>query len=332
MAYQKDISAILGLSISTVSKALKGYPDVSEDTRRRVLETAKDLDYRSGRNNSMGFPSRLTGAVGVLAPEFDRFMESLYYREMICGMAAEASRNKKDLVIMGNDPEECGMSIIGKAADRKVDGICLLLSREDLYNGRFAELLESSIPIISAENDVAGHTVVCRDRRGDAVRLLEYLRDRGYRKTVHIGDLSLDSRKTGAVLGEEAKRLEMSCMEIGEDGLRDAARLTEQEASCVIFETYTKAREAIGIWRRSGKRIPDDISAAVLETELTENRAEEITGLRCCPRTIGKTAIRKLITIVEHPEADNCDRVLVSGTIHEGITVKGSGVNYTRNN
>ena len=43
MAYQKDISAILGVSVATVSKALKGYSDVSEKTRRKVLQTAAVL-------------------------------------------------------------------------------------------------------------------------------------------------------------------------------------------------------------------------------------------------------------------------------------------------
>ena len=46
MAYQKDISAVLGLSVSTVSKALKGYPDISEETKRKVLKTAEELDYK----------------------------------------------------------------------------------------------------------------------------------------------------------------------------------------------------------------------------------------------------------------------------------------------
>ena len=44
MAYLKDISAVLGLSISTVSRALKGYPDISEETRRKVKEAASELN------------------------------------------------------------------------------------------------------------------------------------------------------------------------------------------------------------------------------------------------------------------------------------------------
>ena len=72
MAYQKDISAILGLSISTVSKALKGYSDISEETRQRVLRTAEDLDYRFQREDSVQGSVHISGAVGLIAPEIGR--------------------------------------------------------------------------------------------------------------------------------------------------------------------------------------------------------------------------------------------------------------------
>lgn len=69
MAYQKDISAVLGLSVSTVSRALKGYPDISEETRKKVLRTAEELDYNYKREDANRPAPRLWGAVGLLAPD-----------------------------------------------------------------------------------------------------------------------------------------------------------------------------------------------------------------------------------------------------------------------
>ena len=46
----KDLAAELGLSITTISRALNGYPDVGEKTRRRVSEVAQKLGYRPNRN------------------------------------------------------------------------------------------------------------------------------------------------------------------------------------------------------------------------------------------------------------------------------------------
>ena len=84
MAYQKDISAVLGLSISTVSKALKGYPDISEETRKKVLRTAEELDYkyRDGRRGPRAM-QRMSGTIGILAPGSSDLVKSPYYREMV---------------------------------------------------------------------------------------------------------------------------------------------------------------------------------------------------------------------------------------------------------
>ena len=46
----KDVAAELGLSITTISRALNGYPDVGEKTRKRISEVAQKLGYRPNRN------------------------------------------------------------------------------------------------------------------------------------------------------------------------------------------------------------------------------------------------------------------------------------------
>ena len=103
MAYQKDISAVLGLSISAVSKALNGYPDISEETRKKVLQTAEELDYNCIRFGKRQPGRQLWGTVGILAPGSENLVKSPYYRELLCGMTGEAARNQRDLVIMGDE-------------------------------------------------------------------------------------------------------------------------------------------------------------------------------------------------------------------------------------
>ena len=155
-------------------------PDISEETRKKVLRTAEELDYkyREGRRGPRAI-QRMSGTIGILAPGSSDLVKSPYYREMLCGMAGEAAECRRDLVIMGEDSAEQEMSWIGRVTARKVDGICLLASREDLYKGRFAELLESGIPLISVENEVTGHTSICRDFRKNAALIMSYLRERG---------------------------------------------------------------------------------------------------------------------------------------------------------
>ena len=246
MAYQKDISAVLGLSISTVSKALKGYPDISEETRKKVLRTAEELDYkyREGRRGPRAI-QRMSGTIGILAPGSSDLVKSPYYREMLCGMAGEAAECRRDLVIMGEDSAEQEMSWIGRVTARKVDGICLLASREDLYKGRFAELLESGIPLISVENEVTGHTSICRDFRKNAALIMSYLRERGHRIVVFPGDQSIEYKKYASILREEAQKLEMDCLgaELSVMSTENVMDFCEESgATCVIFKSENGRR------------------------------------------------------------------------------------------
>ena len=266
MAYLKDISASLGLSVSTVSRALRGYPDISEETREKVLHTAEELDYGYKRRGPMSRAAQNTGAVGVLAPGIEKLLGNGYYREMLCAMTAEAALHNRDLVVMGSESTESGMSWIGRVVSRNVSGVCLLAGREELYRGEFADLIESGIPLVSIEHEVAGHMTVYSSHRENIRLLLAYLKDKGYRRVVHIGATGPESERLAVLFAQEAEKLNMTCLEASE-----------------------------------GERGPG-----------------MITSVKKQPEEIGRIAVRKLIYIAEHPEADCGERIFVPGEICEG--------------
>lgn len=178
MVYLRDIAAILGVSVSTVGKALKGYPDISEETRRRVIRTAEDIGYRADgdrdrrahdwscqepgperrteRETERGTrqeTERRTGAIGVLAPDMGKLLESDCYKEILCAMAAEAVVRGRDLVILGADIKTVEEE--GLRAEKGLTGICLLMEGEHQVNNSFANRIECGIPIVSIGADAA---------------------------------------------------------------------------------------------------------------------------------------------------------------------------------
>ena len=331
MAYQKDISAVLGLSVSTVSKALKGYPDISEETKKKVLRTAEELDYkyREGKRGNQA-EAKMSGTIGILAPGSADLVKSPYYREMLCGMAGETARSRRDLVIMGEDSAEQEMSWVGRVAARKVDGLCLLASREDLYKGRFAELLGSGIPLISVENEVPGHTSICRDFRKNAALIMRRLREKGHRIAVFPGDQSIEYRKYASVLRREAQKLGMDCLEADFSALsaeRVLSLSSEAGVTCVIFSSFREASGWIRSWENSGLSVPEDISAVVLQTGKEEWGSDEgrITCLSNEPAELGREAVRRLVKILEHPETDIGERVSLEGSLEIGKTLADLG-------
>lgn len=118
-----DISKDLGLSISTVSKALNGYADVSEATRELVMQRARELGYQpsaSARNLRRG----RTDKIGLLINHSIMYI-SEYLTEIVAGAGYVAEQNGKNIILYMetvHHPE--GIERICRA--REIDGALLL--------------------------------------------------------------------------------------------------------------------------------------------------------------------------------------------------------------
>jgi len=119
----EDISRLLGISASTVSKALNDYPDVSPDTRERVKAAVRELDYHpsaAARNLRRG----RTDKIGLLVNNPISFL-SEYISEMMAGAALSAEELDLNLVlytIAVTNPDR--LKRICRA--REVDGLILI--------------------------------------------------------------------------------------------------------------------------------------------------------------------------------------------------------------
>ncbi|MEO1444342.1 MAG: LacI family DNA-binding transcriptional regulator, partial [Chloroflexota bacterium] len=93
----EDISRKLGISISTISKALNGYTDVSARTRDLVLQTAQEMGYHpntAARNLRRG----RTDKIGIIISESIVYI-SEYLAEIIPGAALTAEQNDTNLIL-----------------------------------------------------------------------------------------------------------------------------------------------------------------------------------------------------------------------------------------
>ena len=85
-----DIAQQLGISVVSVSKALSGKEGVSEDTRARVLELARQMDYVPLRSREKAEPRTSSGNIGILMADLffeDNTFYSNMYRQLVmcCG-------------------------------------------------------------------------------------------------------------------------------------------------------------------------------------------------------------------------------------------------------
>jgi LacI family transcriptional regulator len=111
----RELSQRLGLSQTTVSRALNGFPEVSEDTRARVLAAAKLRGYRpsaAARRLATGNSTTL----GTVFPSERHFLGDLLFAEFLCGCVDRASALDYDLTLSmahGQQTEEARLSQSG---------------------------------------------------------------------------------------------------------------------------------------------------------------------------------------------------------------------------
>src|SRR5438132_1127583 len=91
----KKISQMLGLSISTVSRALKDHPDISEKTKQRVTELANALDYEPNAN-AIHLRTSKNNLFGLIVPSVSNF----FYDSFIGAVEEECRKNNYSLLIL----------------------------------------------------------------------------------------------------------------------------------------------------------------------------------------------------------------------------------------
>ena len=124
----KQLAELLGLSQTTISRAINGYPEVSEKTRQRVLKAAKETGYRPNRA-AQRLATGKAGSIGLVMPIEPNDSSDLHFAEFQRGLAEEALRHDFHLVIMPASPRDEEQAIRALVASGSVDGYYLAYMR-----------------------------------------------------------------------------------------------------------------------------------------------------------------------------------------------------------
>lgn len=355
MALIKDISGICGVSKSTVSKALRGYPDVGEETRQLILKTARELDLLAEQNGGKGSAGsqnaesiRCTNSIGILLPGAGKKLEHPYYWAVIHGICRAAQENGCDVSILLDDRsglEEMGY--LAKILYRKMDGVCVLCDEKELYERDMVELFQSEVPVVLIGHSAEGVETVRTDRRESMQTLLSYLYRMGHRRISFIHEEGEDGRQlesyflvSAALMGLDEKR----CRTCAGGKSRNrramdtgilALHLMEEEQppSCIVLDSMERGMETALYLRGKGVKIPGDISLAVFsmtDEQMPENSRRDILwdGSLCLtavmehPGIIGYEAGRRLIRLTRSPKETLRESVRLTGEMVIGNTVK----------
>lgn len=119
----EDVAAAANVSVATVSRALRGLPNVAESTRRRVLQVATDLDY-SPDPAAARLAAGHTRTVIIVVPH----LASWYFSTVIAGAEAVCNESGYEFLVVGvGNREECDRLLHERARlERRTDGVVLV--------------------------------------------------------------------------------------------------------------------------------------------------------------------------------------------------------------
>jgi len=194
-----DLAAKLKISKSTISKALKGYPDVSKKTRKKVLKLAEKLNYKPNILAS-SLRTHQTKTIGVIIPSIVHD----YFSKVVDGIIHEAERNDYLVILLQSDEkvvlEEKQLNLL---KNRQVDGILLSVSNETGGKERLDEVIEKGIPVVMFDKIIKSFNcskVIIDDKKA-AYDAVCYLINKGYKKIAHFGGVLTAQNSIDRLLG-----------------------------------------------------------------------------------------------------------------------------------
>ncbi len=180
----KDIARELNVSLSTVSRALKDYPGISDPTKRKVKELADKLNYRP---NAIALSLRKSRSytIGVIIPEVVHF----FFSTVISGIEEAAySRGYNVILTQTNEKIVREKSSIETMLSNQIDGFLVSYSKETENFDHFSKLLDQGVPIIffDREIDIPNAINITVDDYKGAYNAVSHLVEQGYKNIVHL--------------------------------------------------------------------------------------------------------------------------------------------------
>ena len=180
----KEIATTLGISITTVSKALKNYPDVSAKTKQAVIELAQSLHY-TPNSFAVNLRTKESKTIGLIIPEVMHH----FFSNVINAIIDEAEKNGYLVIILqSNETITLERKQVDLLINKRVDGILMSLSNETNYDDHIQEIIKRKIPFVMFDkiSKLAPCSKVIIDDQKAGFNAVQHLIDMGCKKIAHI--------------------------------------------------------------------------------------------------------------------------------------------------
>lgn len=305
MATLKDVAQETGLTVTTVSRVLNNRGYISAETREKVYEAMKKLNY-SPNEVARSLSKKSTNTIGIIVPH----IRHPYFSEMISNLENSASKHGYKIILCnsrGKDQKE--REYLNMCTSNRVAGIILFSAGVAVE-----EFASSNIPLITVERYVENGTaaVECDNTEGGRLAA-KHLIEKGCKNLLHISGVSetampADDRKTGFVAvceqeGINHKEIATNLFQYDNLEYRDFLEEIISENSDVdgIFASSDLiAAQLLQVCAKLGKKVPEDLRLVGFDdVNISSLTAPTITTIHQPIKEMAEAAIELLINAAE---------------------------------
>jgi len=320
-----DIARELGISPSTVSRALIDHPDVRNETKERVRHLANKLRYVPNPI-AQSLKSNQTRTLGVIVPE----IKHDFFSSAISGIEEVAYQEGYTIILcQSNESFEREVVHTNLLMHHRVAGLLVSISQNTVSGAHFRELLKRRIPLVffdRACDDVPASRVIIDDYKS-AFDAVSFLTCKGYKRIAHFaGPKELDicrKRRDGYIdalkrahLGIKDELVQYGGMH-EDDGYASMGALIKEGVipdavfavnDPVVIGAYQKIKEA-------GLHIPHDVALiGFSNNRITSLVDPPITTVNQPSFEMGKIAAQVLIEAIGHQRIDDQPQTITLDT------------------
>lgn len=307
-----DVAEALGVSKTTVSRAISGKGRIGADTKRRVLDYIEKHDYQPNVA-AKSLATRRTYNLALILPDDYHMIDMQFFQKCMMGVCEMATTLDFDVVI-GMINEKDITQLRRLVSQKKVEGV--ILTRTWTQDRSIEYLKNTDIPFVAIGTTSDPDVIqIDNDHTGACQELTSILLSRGMKRIALIGGnqsyVITKKRYAGFLKAFEAWGIQpdpdLIYMDVETPLLIEntVEQLVEKKANCILCMDDGICNYTLNKLRRMNIRIPEDMAvASFYNSSVLENHIPSITSLQFDARELGVLSCKILLDRIEGKEVE----------------------------
>jgi LacI family transcriptional regulator len=311
-----DIAGRLGVSRVTVSKALRGHPDISDGMSKKIRRVAGELGYSPNRM-ARNLSARRSHLLGLVVPKIAHF----FFGSVIESVYARAIENRYETILMvSHESEEQEIQHLQTLVSMRVDGIIISVSARSKDAKIYDWVRQMGIPLLFMDRipdpQPRGSTAVLVDDYGGSVKAIEQAIAAGHATIACIGgDVNVNIGRnrvqgyTDALTrhGLEVRKEWIVAGGYSTDvGYHGFMRLLESGPAprCIFTVTYPIALGVYAAAKARKMRIPEDVDLICFgDSDVGGLLTPALSCVNQPTQRLGEESVKLIMEMIDHPES-----------------------------